>query len=178
MIISAIHNDCNLSLTWTVLWDSDENGTYETTVGTTSGSDTIVGNTGSIVKDDVYRYVATANIPVGTADGLFNKVVIWATSAKGPIPYMSDSITILNTVKSPTLTLVKQVDKANSDPGEILTYTLTVTNTGTGDALAVLIQDSIDLMKDSIEFITGSITVDSAHQTDAMDSDYADWHPM
>lgn len=175
MIISATHNDCNLSLTWTILWDSDEDGTYETTVGTTSGSDNMVGNTGPIAKDDVYSYVATASIPVGTADTLFNKVVIWASSTKGPIPFMSDGITLINIVKSPTLTLVKQVDKQNSVPGEILTYTLTVTNTGTGDALTVLIQDSIDLMKDSIDFIASSIRVDNVPQTDALDSDYADF---
>jgi uncharacterized repeat protein (TIGR01451 family) len=82
---------------------------------------------------------------------------------------------VVNTVKSPKLTIVKQVDKANSDPGEILTYTLTVTNIGTGDALTVLIQDNIDLMKDSIDFIVGSIRVDNALQTDALDSDYADF---
>ena len=175
MIISATHNDCNLSLTWTILWDSDKNGTYETTVGTTSGFDNMVGNTGPIAKDAVYWYAATANIPVGAADALFNKVVIWATSTKGPIPYMSDSITILNTVKSPTLTLLKQVDKTNSYPGEILTYTLTVTNIGTGDALTVLIQDSIDLMKDSVDYIAGSIKIDNAPQTDELDSDFADF---
>lgn len=44
---------------------------------------------------------------------------------------------------SPDLTIVKEVSKKNLKPGDVTTYTITVTNMGDGDAVNVVVTDTI-----------------------------------
>jgi len=101
-----------------------------------------------------------------------NTISIYATSTQPPIPFASDVIIITHTIKAPILTLTKSVDKATADPGETLTYTIVVTNTGTGNATEVIISDNLSSMISSINYVVDSTTVDDVAQTDAEDGDY------
>jgi len=170
-ILSAIHSG-TFDIVWTIYLDVNKDGTYETMVGSTSKTDTSIGTTGSIEVDQINNYVAIANVPVDAIDTFVNTISIYATSTQPPIPFASDVIIITHTIKAPILTLTKSVDKATADPGETLTYTIVVTNTGTGDAIEVIISDNLSSMISSIDYVVDSTTVDDVAQTDAEDGDY------
>jgi uncharacterized repeat protein (TIGR01451 family) len=46
-------------------------------------------------------------------------------------------------VSPPALTVLKSANKASVAPGDIITYTETITNTGTGTAMSVVVTDSL-----------------------------------
>ncbi|HDR7793732.1 TPA: DUF11 domain-containing protein [Bacillus luti] len=64
----------------------------------------------------------------------------------------------------PIINSVKSVDKTVAGVGDILTYTITVPNTGTGSADQVVLQDSIP---NGTTFIIGSVTVGGVTQPNA-----------
>ena len=170
--LSADHSG-TLDLIWTIYEDTDKDGIYETLVGETSQTDPSIGTTGSIVVDQTFNYIAKANIPASAADGGSNILQITTTSSHLQTPPASDQITITNTVMGPILTLTKSVDKSTANPGETLTYSIIVTNTGTGDAVEVIITDDIGAMVEYVDYVAGSTTVDGVVQTDSDDSDYS-----
>jgi uncharacterized repeat protein (TIGR01451 family) len=59
------------------------------------------------------------------------------------------------TVVSPNVTLSKSADRATAKPTEVITYTLTYGNTGTGDATNLVITDTIPA---NTTLVSGSIT--------------------
>ncbi|TLG74230.1 LPXTG cell wall anchor domain-containing protein [Culicoidibacter larvae] len=66
--------------------------------------------------------------------------------------------------------VIKTVDKATAKPDELLTYTITVANTGQIDLKNYVMTDVLqDLNK--VEYIIDSISVDGTAQTDAIDTD-------
>ncbi|KFN02976.1 DUF11 domain-containing protein [Bacillus clarus] len=64
----------------------------------------------------------------------------------------------------PIINPVKAVDKTTAGIGDILTYTITVPNTGTGNAENVVLQDSIP---NGTTFVAGSVTVGGVTQPSA-----------
>ncbi len=64
----------------------------------------------------------------------------------------------------PIINPVKSVDKTVAGVGDILTYTITILNTGTGSADNVVLQDSIP---NGTTFIAGSVTVGGVTQPSA-----------
>ena len=64
----------------------------------------------------------------------------------------------------PIINPVKSVDKTVAGVGDILTYTITIPNTGTGSADNVVLQDSIP---NGTTFIAGSVTVGGVTQPSA-----------
>ncbi len=98
--------------------------------------------------------------------------VVKGTSVRNSSVY--DSITLTTTVKAPVLTITKTVSPSGSQPpGTELTYTITVTNIGTGVATSVQIFDVIPAyttyVANSIE--TGPSVSSLAPRTDAADGD-------
>ncbi|MGL4655755.1 MAG: DUF7507 domain-containing protein, partial [Sarcina sp.] len=77
------------------------------------------------------------------------------------------SNTVLTKVNSADISpdtggLIKQVDKAYADVGEILTYTIKVKNTGNTDALNVIVKDTVP---EGTVFIQGTVTVNGRDVT-------------
>lgn len=56
----------------------------------------------------------------------------------------------------PIINPVKSVNRTVAGVGDILTYTITITNTGTGSAENVVLRDSIP---NGTTFVAGSVTV-------------------
>ncbi len=165
-------NTGSLALAWSIYLDEDKNGTYEKLIGVTSSSDPVVGNAPSLSQDAIGNFMAVATVPGSALDGTINTLVITATSNKPPLPYAKDSITLKTTARAPYMSLIEAVNKSTAIPGDILTYTITVTNVGNGDAEEVTIVDNISSFAD---YVADSITVDGVAQTDLVDSDYASY---
>jgi uncharacterized repeat protein (TIGR01451 family) len=71
-----------------------------------------------------------------------NYVTLDYDDANGnPIPQESDSVDV--TVTAPVMTVSKTADVSEADPGDEITYTITYTNSGTGQATDVVVEDTI-----------------------------------
>lgn len=75
-------------------------------------------------------------------------------------PAATASATVINAVPQvlgietqPALSIVKVVDQKNVKPGDVITYTITVTNTGDGDAENVTV---VDTLPTDLSFVDGS----------------------
>ena len=105
--------------------------TYTFTVGDVAG-----GGSGTVT--------IVVRVDAGTPDGtvLTNTATLDHDDANGnPYPQASDSAS--TTVTAPVVTFDKSVDVAFADPGDLITYTLTAYNGGTGYASGVVLKDTI-----------------------------------
>ncbi|MEF8834413.1 MAG: hypothetical protein V5A42_06090, partial [Halofilum sp. (in: g-proteobacteria)] len=75
------------------------------------------------------------------------------------------------TTEAPVLEVTKAVDRATALPGQLLTYTLTVTNSGTGEARVDITDDlgDIDAAGDDV-YVPGSLVVTTAPASFATDN--------
>ncbi len=85
-----------------------------------------------------------ASAPNGAQDTItVTAVFVYANASPGlSISYLHTDTTTVGVAGSAGLTLVKSVDRATALPNEILTYTITYTNNGSGPITSVVINDS------------------------------------
>jgi uncharacterized repeat protein (TIGR01451 family) len=97
------------------------------------------------VKPGTYTITLKVRVDVNTADKsvLTNKVTLDYTDANGNTPYAQQSDSTTVTVTAPIMTISKVADVSTADPSDIITYTITYKNTGTGVAAHVYINDTI-----------------------------------
>jgi uncharacterized repeat protein (TIGR01451 family) len=89
---------------------------------------------------------------------------------------ITDTVSLTTTIAAPVLAAAKTVSPAgNQPPGTELTYSVTVTNSGTGTATSVVISDLVpaftSYVPESIK--TGSSEANLVARTDADDGDGA-----
>lgn len=150
---------------WTFYVDTDGSGTLSV-AELAAGAVTV---TGDLTQNEVGDYVALGIIPAGTADDASDATTFTAAS-QGDAGTSTDTGTASAVCTAPELTLAKLVDKANAEPGETLTYTITVANGGSGVATTVVVSDVIPT---NTSYVAGSMTIDAASKTDADDGDGA-----
>ncbi|TET89464.1 MAG: DUF11 domain-containing protein [Methanomassiliicoccales archaeon] len=96
----------------------------------------------------------TVEVKAGTPDKtvLNNTVTLDYSDANGnPYPTLDDYAIV--TVTAPVMTVKKEADVTTANPGDEITYTITYTNTGTGNATDVVVKDTIP---DDVEFVSSS----------------------
>ncbi|MDM7925866.1 MAG: hypothetical protein QUS35_07585 [bacterium] len=143
---------------WTFYIDANDNGIFD-------AGDAAATNTGSIASGGSQGMWAVATIPAGTADATVDASVFRATSDGNSAT--SDE-TGTTTVTAPVLSLDKEVSPAgNQPPGTTLTYTVEITNSGTGAASNVIIKDAIPA---NTTYVANSMYIGASQQTDASDS--------
>jgi large repetitive protein len=74
----------------------------------------------------------------------------------------TSTMTFTSTTLGPAITATKTVDKAEADPGEVLTYTITYQNTGSSDATDV---EVLDDLPENVTYVVGSATGTDATAT-------------
>ena len=105
-------------------------------------------------QGDCARILAVTIIPAGTPDAYTDTLVVKATSSIDPNVYATSG-NLVTTVTAPILTVTKSVSPTGPQPpGTMLTYTVTVTNIGTGTATNVFVTD---VRPDFTTYVTGSI---------------------
>ena len=158
---------------WTTVLYADNNGDGAFDAGDTPLVDTdgdLVPDTGLLAADAVVNILAAVSVPPGTISGTVESMVVTGTSAFDPA--VSDIATDTTTVQAPDVTVVKSVAPAGPQvPGATLTYTVIVTNSGTGDADGVQLVDTIPA---NTTYVAASITFNAAAMSDGADADAAD----
>jgi len=160
--------------TW-VIWEDDGDGTFE------EGEDSELTPTGGVVtttaispNGGTLKIFAVTTVPAGTADTTVDTTTITGTSNNDG--EVTDTETLTITVTGPSLSINKEVSPAGAQPpGAVLTYTVTVTNDGTGQATAVIINDIVPAFTTYVgsSIQTGATVGTLAVRTDAADNDGA-----
>jgi len=164
---------------WDLWYDANDDGIAGNDgdfLLTDSDGDGVV-DTGLIPAGGTAAILATTTIPAGTADGTTDTLVVTGTSS------VDTNVTdttgdLTTTVTAPVLSVSKTVTPTGSQPpGTELTYTVTVSNSGTGVATNVIITD---LRPTSTTYTAGSLLTGSSlatltGRTDAADGDGAEY---
>ncbi len=151
--------------------------------GSLSPSEKAVGAitfTATLTAGQSEDYIAIGTIPVPTADTAADASIIVATSQG--LASVSDSATNSTTCTAPVLSLLKSVthdgteyfsgDANSAAPGDTLTYTIVVTNSGTGIATNVVVSDALDLVNTA--YVLDTMTIDGTGDPTVDDDDDAD----
>ncbi|WP_028313896.1 isopeptide-forming domain-containing fimbrial protein [Desulfatibacillum aliphaticivorans] len=162
--------------TWTLWLDLDLDGMVEDDgdyILTDTDGDGKV-DTGSLAVGACRTILALVTIPAGSADQSQDTTLI--TVASSVDPTVTDSVTLITTVTAPVLNITKTVNPTGTqNPGTVLVYTITATNTGTGAATEVSVTDQIPTYTTFVagSIHTGSTVASLAARSDAIDGDGA-----
>jgi len=153
--------------------DNDSSGTFTPgdTLLTDSDGDLAV-DTGLMAMNGIFGIIAAVTVPAGTASGTVDTLIVTGTSSFNVA--VSDIATDTTTILAPDMSVAKGVAPAGPQPpGTVLTYTITVTNNGSGAALAVILTDP---MPATTTYVAGSITLGGFGKTDVDLDDEADFN--
>jgi uncharacterized repeat protein (TIGR01451 family) len=160
---------------WTVTLYRDVNNNQVYDAGTDlvladTNGDTIP-DSGLLADDGFMRILVAVSIPVGTANGTPDTVTVTGTTVFAPTA--TDSAIDTINVQAPVLSVVKSVAPLGAQPpGTVLTYTVVVTNNGSGAANGVVLTDPAPA---DTTYVAGSITVGGNPRTDVADGDDSDF---
>jgi uncharacterized repeat protein (TIGR01451 family) len=111
--------------------------TIENTYGTAVLTDAAmieVADSGTLTKTYEYAYILPTSGPAGSW-------TVTVTAEEGNEGTISDDGAGAFVLGIPNLTIVKSADKGNAQPGEIITYTVQIINTGNGAGSNVVVKD-------------------------------------
>jgi uncharacterized repeat protein (TIGR01451 family) len=163
---------------WTVAIyrDVNGNGTYEAGTDTlltdSAGDADTTPDSGLLANDGFMHILVAVTVPPGTADGTADVTTVTGTSVfdNTKIDTATDTINIA----APNVAVVKSVAPVGPQPpGTVLTYTVVVTNSGTGPANTVVLTDPIPA---NTTYQAGTITYNAAARTDGGGDDNADFN--
>jgi uncharacterized repeat protein (TIGR01451 family) len=154
--------------------DVNNNGTFESATDILlidTNTNTTV-DTDSIAADDSLAILVCVFVPNSAVDATVDVTTVTATSAFDG--GQTDNAIDTTTVQAPTLTVTKSVLPAGPQPpGTVLTYTVVVSNSGTGTASSVVLTDPIPA---TTTYIGSSIEQDTNTRTDNGGDDNADFN--
>ncbi|HEY3176316.1 MAG TPA: hypothetical protein VGK94_11235 [Candidatus Polarisedimenticolia bacterium] len=133
--------------------DVDASGTLtpgDTLLVDTDGDGTV--DTGSMAAGGAPRAVL-AVAAIGSSPTLGQVCTLTLRARSSVTVSVTDTAIDTITIVQPSLTLVKAVDKATAPPGGVLTYTVTYSNAGSGDAISVVVVDPVPA---NTTYVTGS----------------------
>ncbi|MCX5849994.1 MAG: hypothetical protein NTW65_11180, partial [Deltaproteobacteria bacterium] len=184
--------------TWAIWADTNGDGIPDYLLTDTNGDGK--KDTGVLPQNGTINLLAVATIPAGTANGTTDTVTISGFSVFDPTK--TDTLSFTTTVRAPILSMVKELvfvkvpsgsgltdcTPTNKQtgagcentyvPGSILTYQVTATNSGNGNATVVVLTD---LIPTHTTYKTGTIRTGSSvgtltARTDATDGDGAEFN--
>ena len=110
-------------------------------------------DTGDLARSASLAILAVVTVPGGLPDGRTCTVTLTASSSNQPA--ITDPATDTVTIATPSITLVKSVDRASARPGDVLTYSIAYTGGGTVTSYAVTVTDAVPAQ---VAYVAGSAT--------------------
>jgi uncharacterized repeat protein (TIGR01451 family) len=171
-----------------IYWDANNNHVYDAGVDialteTSPGSKTYktVDGTGApvpIVPDDDYDVIMRITVPAPAAGAVDNSQNVITITTKSDFDNTKTATgTYTTTVSASAITAVKSASVGPGShtavPGDIITYTILLTNTGSSPADNIVITDAIPT---GMTYKAGSITLGGVPKTDANDGDEANFN--
>jgi len=154
-------------------FDADGSGTFtagDTLLVDTDASGTV--DTGLMVANATFNVLAEVTVPSGTASGTVDTTTVTGTSAYNNA--VNDTAIDTTTIDAPNMSVVKSVAPAGPQPpGTVLTYTIVITNNGTGDADSVVMTDGIPA---NTTYVGSSLTLNAGGLTDVGGDDAGDYN--
>ncbi len=120
--------------------------TYEYSLDGTTFSTTLPQDISVAANGDTQLVYVRVTPAANAAEGYIDTITVTATPTYGTVVGTADPVTDTTTINQDVfgrLNLTKAVDKAQAEPGELLTYTITGTNVGGGAITNVKIQDYV-----------------------------------
>lgn len=160
------NGDGDNTYTATLYVDTSNDGVWD------SGETTEATSITDLAADGVAKFilvVTAASTPSGDDD--VDEISIDVTAVSDFDNNVTDTETVTVDVVIPYLGLAKSVNPSgNQPPGTVLTYSVVVTNNGTGQAQNVVITDAVPT---NTTYVDDSLIVDDDGKTDDADSDEA-----
>ena len=166
-------SDTSDFVTWVFYLDGNEDGVLsagEKALGTISAT---LALTAAPAAGSTEYYIAIGTIPVGTADGASDASILIAATSVGATTTTSSTGSASATCTAPVLSLVKSVTHGGftyysgnvneAAPGDTLTYTILLANSGTGVATTVVVSDVIP---DDATYVAASMAIDGTGDDD------------
>lgn len=179
--------------TWAIYRDVNSNGLLDggDALLTDTNADSII-DTGLLTQNQLVNLLAVATIPANASNGDIDALTVTGTSVFDATK--TDFVTWNTTVTAPILTLLKEIiTVVNSAelggtctatntatgapcilyPGSVITYRVTATNSGSGNATSVIISDAIpaNTTYNAGTIYTGPNVASLALKTDIADND-------
>ena len=140
--------------------------TYEYSLDGITYTTNLASLTPTVPTNGTQAFYVRVTPPLGATDGTLDNFTITATPTYNGVAGTADTVTDTTTVTAGTLILNKSVDKTEAAPGELVTYTITGTNTGTGVISNVQIYDTLPNVTSTViadtEFVSVSATASFA----------------
>lgn len=149
---AAFSKTSSIPLSWSLFEDVDSSGTY------TVGDVLYAGNTGPIGKNAHKYFVVYDTVGQSVQDRRLDSALYIATSMTLGA---KDTGYTYTRIKAPVMTLTKAVvtQSGRARPGDTLIYTITYTNTGSGNANSIVISDASPT---NTTYLAGSVQINNS----------------
>jgi uncharacterized repeat protein (TIGR01451 family) len=138
------------SIAWRL--DTNGNGLYDSgePLLADTDADTRV-DTGSLAAAASLNLIAVVTIPAALPDARTCTIAVTSSSSK--VPSMTDPASDVITIATPSVTVVKSVDRASARPGDVLTYSVAYTAGGSASSYGVTVTDAVPA---AVAYVAGS----------------------
>ncbi len=135
-----------------------------------AGETTVINSTGVLAADATYKFFVAVAIPLGTINGQTDDTVLTVTGSGDAGSGDDTSDTVTTSANAPVLTIAKEVRNvttggafgagAAANPGHILEYRFSITNSGPVQATSVVLTDPLNA---NLTYATNSIWIGSSN---------------
>ena len=146
-------------LSWLIYHDANGNDRID-------AGEPVTATTGSLPSGMTYPIVARSVLPRVSIDGMVDSTIFMVSSTTNPDNFRTRRGT--TTIVIPVMSLQKFADAPDPRPGNEIRYIVTYTNTGSGQAYAFTVADSIP---GNTVYVPESVRLNSVNKTDAADTD-------
>jgi len=155
----GLTDSSSMALPWTFYQDLNGNGRVDP-------GEPVVTSTGAVPGGGRFLLVARTVLPVPPSDGTVDVTTFIATSLSNSAN--RGACTGTSTMNIPVMSLVKSALAPVPTSGQIITYSITYANSGSGRALQFVVSDAFPA---NATYVPGSVKHNNVPKTDASDGD-------
>lgn len=141
-----------------------------------SGNPVTLISNGTISSGATGNILLQANVQSGASGTLTNTATISGTGVETKSATANTIVGSLSGGGSPSLAVSLSTDKTTANPGDTVTYTITVVNVGSGDAIGVVVSDAYPIQDINGNTVTGFYTYGTCSNSCTNSSGTLSWN--